>query len=81
MLSASEAKKKATEMFATNSEAEVQTIWKNKIEPAIIAGQFETSVKDLSPGAKLLLQQHGYSVNGMAADRDGSDYYYKISWK
>lgn len=81
MLTAIEAKKRATEMFATNSEAEVQTIWQNKIEPAIIAGQFETSVKELSPGAKLLLQQNGYSVNGIASDRDGSDYYYKISWK
>ena len=81
MLTATEAKRKATEMFATNSEAEVQTIWKNKIEPAILAGQFETSVKEITPGAKLLLQQYGYSVNGTASDRDGSDYYYKISWK
>lgn len=81
MLSASEAKKKAAEMFAVSAEAEVQTIWQNKIEPAIIAGQFETSVKELSSGAKLLLQQQGYSVNGTASNRDGDDYYYKISWK
>lgn len=81
MLSAIEAKKKAAEMFATNSESEVSTIWKNKIEPAILAGQFETSVKELSSGAKLLLQQQGYSVNGTASNRDGDDYYYKISWK
>lgn len=83
MLSAIEAKKKATEMFAVSAEAEVNAIYNDKILPAINRGEFEVQVKELSNPAKLFLEQPGmgYSVRLIQlGTQDDSHSEYKISW-
>ncbi len=83
MLSASEAKKRATEMYAVSAEAEVDAIYNGKILPAINRGEFEVQVKELSNPAKLFLEQPGmgYSVRVThLGSREDPQSAYIISW-